>query len=71
MYSLPGPKFFRFAHRLPAYKGVMRLRLEQEEEKREMQTGGVRVGEDTYREVPADNARSDMVLNEFIEFGGA
>lgn len=70
MYSLPGPQFFRFAYRLPAYKGVMRLRVEQEKEKREMHNGGVQVGEDTYREVPAEEQQADIELGEFIEFGG-
>ncbi|WP_213451595.1 hypothetical protein [Rhizomonospora bruguierae] len=27
--SMPAPRFFAFAHRLPAYRGVMRLRAEE------------------------------------------
>lgn len=34
IYSMPGPRFFRLAARLPAYEGVMRLRLMEEHERR-------------------------------------
>lgn len=27
--AMPGPRFFSLAHRLPAYRGVLRLRAEQ------------------------------------------
>lgn len=35
MLNLDAPRFFRFAHRMPAYRGVMRARVEQEEMERE------------------------------------
>lgn len=33
MYDLSGPRFFRMAFRMAAYKGVMRTRMEAEAEK--------------------------------------
>lgn len=33
MYAMDGPRFFRLAHRLPAYRGVMRMRAEVEAER--------------------------------------
>lgn len=30
MYEIPSQRFFRFAYRLPAYRGVMRARAEEE-----------------------------------------
>jgi hypothetical protein len=35
IYLLDGPRFMRMAWRLPAYKGVMRMRFEIEQEKRD------------------------------------
>lgn len=44
MYAMPPVKFFRFALRLPAYKGVMRSRIEAEEAKKSKR--GKRLGSD-------------------------
>lgn len=32
MLALPGPKFFRMAHRMVAYRGVMRARVEAQQD---------------------------------------
>jgi hypothetical protein len=39
-WSMPGPKFFRFALRLPAYAGVMAARVMAEQEKPETVSRG-------------------------------
>jgi hypothetical protein len=38
--SLPGPEFFRKASRLPAYRGVMRARVEAAQERAQHSYGG-------------------------------
>lgn len=35
MWSLPAPRFFRFAYRITAYTGVMQARMVNEEKKQE------------------------------------
>jgi hypothetical protein len=42
-WSMPGPKFFRYAVRLPAYAGVMAARVAVEQEK----SGTVQSGQST------------------------
>lgn len=70
MYSLPGPKFFKFAYRMGAYKGVMQVLAEQEAEMQAKQAG-VTTGDTTYREVPAEAVATDVELGEFIDYGEA
>jgi hypothetical protein len=70
MYSLPSAKFFKFAYRLPAYQGVMRMLVEEEAEMQQRQDG-ITTGDSTYREVPADAISTDVELSEFIDFGEA
>jgi hypothetical protein len=40
MWSLEAGKFFRLAHRLPAYQGVIRAWVEREVSKENRRTGG-------------------------------
>lgn len=62
MYSLPARKFFKFAHRISAYKGVMRALIEYEAEK-EQRMEGVTQGDTTYRELPSDD--SSLLASQF------
>ena len=41
MLSLPASKFFRLAERLPAYEGIMRVRVEAEMRREQDRHGGV------------------------------
>lgn len=40
IWSMDGPKFFRFAQRLPAYKGAMRMRAEAQAMQEQKRNGG-------------------------------
>jgi hypothetical protein len=59
MYSLGAPEFFRKAHRIGAYQGVVRLRVEAEAQRREEAPEAV-----TPEVVAADPGMSDL-----FEFG--
>lgn len=65
IYSLPGPRFFRFAYRITTYQGVMSALAEQQQEKRE---GGIKVqGDTSYQEVQPDALSLSAGLGEFVE----
>jgi hypothetical protein len=52
--AIPGPRFFSLVNRLPAYQGVLRMRVEAENEDNE-EVGNV---------IPGDNYRTiEMVTN--------
>lgn len=62
--ALSGPEYFGLAYRLPAYPGIMRARVEQDEKK---QTRNVRHG---HKLVESDRTsiERDSLLADLIEF---
>jgi len=78
--SMPGPKFFEFAWRLPCYAGVMRERVLAEQREKE-QPSQPQQQPVTYRQqgngqrhtVPATKAalQSDPAFKGIFSFGGS
>lgn len=64
MWQMDGPRFFRLAHRLPAYRGVMRMRAEAEAE-RASDGRPARTSDGAGREVVPDSE-----LRRSAEFAG-
>lgn len=65
IYSLPGPRFFRFAYRITAYQGLLSA-LQQKQQ--EQTGGGIQVqGDTTYQEVQPDALSLSAGLGEFVE----
>ena len=50
MYEMKPVKFFRFALRLPAYRGIVRARIEAEQAKKTKKNKGKAVREGTYND---------------------
>lgn len=43
IWEVEAGKFFRYAQRLPAYRGVMRIHAEQQAQRQHRRTGGAKV----------------------------
>lgn len=67
MWDMNGPKFFRLAYRLPAYKGAMRARAETQAMQEQKRTGGrevVQVGGGELHKIDGfEQARADGLIS--------
>ena len=67
MWSMDGPRFFRFAWRLPAYQGAMRARAERQAMEEQKRTGGREVipiaGGELHKIDGLEQARMDGLIS--------